>query len=242
MSFHTLVPAACEFHAVLDAAVCLRPTVANITDVYRRFDVIVKALKNSRRAAERFLGDRLGVVKMHANLLRHDHTQIQQSHVIRTITFLNDIALCLDEISQYTEGCQPLIAAVHHFAWSYYEAGVAAGFVMPYLDELFAGEVTELQPQQPPPATEPKAVQPAALPPGLVPPHPGPEPPKKMPMRWYKMHGWYDFFVGRTVMFEKGHYAMTPAVVMNFNSNNTRCRFPDGTYHHIHVDIPVTWE
>lgn len=132
----------------------------------------------------------------------------------------------------------------HALASAYHAAGTNAGLPLPALDELISSESGTAEEVDSEPSETEDNEELIELPATPTPNLPSKvfetTPPKDMSMRWYKTHGWYDFFIGRWVVFYKGRFAGQPCQVINFNGNNTRCRFADG-YHCINVDIPLSW-
>lgn len=238
---------ASHFTLVLDEVSVLVDHPLARKDVYKQFGEIITELKG-KSARERLVARTMYYIKQHASRLRHQNIPIIHRDINTTIENLNDVVVALRELVVERFRIWGLVKAVETMALSYYQ--VCIDFQISVINlEIY--DIPQSYPEIEGPIeneitsdviierSDLEAKDQIIAPYNYIPR--SQQPPKEMTMRWYKTHKWYDFFIGRTVTFTKGSYRDVRCIVINFNGNNTRCRFPDGTYHCIHADIPLTW-
>lgn len=244
-----------HFTIVLDEISVMASGDAVPKDVYRRFDFVIDELKTGL-VVERLLARALSYIKQHVSRLRHQNIPIIRKNIDLVIESFNDAIVALREIVVKKFLIWGLLKAIEMMALSYYQVCLDTQIHVTRL-EIYSDDFPHLEIEHSNLRTELRLLseeaeefeeEPRSI------DHPENVPlqldsltstehslPKEMTMRWYKIHKWYDFFIGRTIVFLKGAYRDQPCMVISFNGGGTRCRFSDGSYHCISVDIPLTW-
>jgi len=194
--------------------------LTNIRDVYEKCSAIIVILSDGT-ITDRLLSRCISYLKQHANNLRHGLGVASKAKIITLKTIqittknIEDMSLCFEEKKKVE-----LIAKSKEFYEDYTSYFVENNINLnPSLKKTLAAYVNL----------------------GYELPIEG-QPPKGQTMEWYKLNGWSEFFIGRTIIFLSGSYPNLRCKVNRLNSNSTGCIFEDGSRHSISRNVPLTWE